>query len=154
MYDIVLVLHSWLRWAVLITGVLAVGSTFTTRPAGSSGPDPVDRWGLAFMATIDLQLLLGLLLYLVLSPTTAAIFKDFGGAMKDPVARFWAVEHVSTMMLAVVLAHVGRVLGRKAKTPASKRTRLLVCFGISLLAILGGTPWPGMPAGRPLFRGL
>ncbi len=116
--------------------------------------DPVDRWGLAFMISLDLQLLLGLLLYLVLSPTTAAIFKDFGGAMKDPVARFWAVEHVGTMILAVALAHVGRVLGRSAKSPESKRMRLLICFGVSLLAILGGTPWPGMPAGRELFRGV
>ena len=154
MYNLALVLHSWLRWAVIVTGLLAVASTFSSRSEGSSGADPADRWGLAFMATIDLQMLLGLLLYLVLSPTTAAILKDFGGSMKDPVARFWAVEHVSTMMLAVVLAHVGRVLGRKAKTPASKRLRLMICFGIALLAILGGTPWPGMPAGRPLFRGL
>jgi hypothetical protein len=157
MYTTVLVLHSWLRWAVIIAGILAVGSTFSKRPEGSSGPgvtDPVDRWGLAFMITLDLQMLLGLLLYFALSPVTAAIFNDFGGAMKDPVTRFWAVDHVGTMMLAVVLAHVGRVLGRKAKTPASKRTRLLICFGISLLAILGGTPWPGMPAGRELFRGI
>jgi len=79
--------------------------------------DPVDRWGLAFMASLDLQMLLGLLLYLVLSPTTAAIFPGLRGAMKDPVARFWAVEHVGTMMLAVCSAHVGRVLGRKASRP-------------------------------------
>jgi hypothetical protein len=154
MYTAVLVLHSWLRWAVIIAGVLAVASTLMPRAEGSSGPDPADRWGLAFMITLDLQMLFGLLLYFALSPVTAAIFNDFSGAMRDPVARFWAVEHVGTMMLAVVLAHVGRVLGRKAKTPASKRTRLLICFGISLLAILGGTPWPGMPAGRELFRGI
>jgi len=134
--------------------ILAVASSFMTREASSEAPDPVDRWGLVFTASLDLQMLLGLLLYLVLSPTTAAIFKDFGGAMKDPVARFWAVEHVGTMILAVALAHVGRVLGRKAKSPASKRMRLLICFGVSLLAILGGTPWPGMPAGRELFRGV
>ena len=155
MYDIVLVLHSWLRWAVILTGILAVASALMPGPSSAPGAkNPADKWGLAFMISLDLQLLLGLLLYLVLSPVTAAILKDFGGAMKDPVSRFWAVEHVSTMLLAVVLAHVGRVLGRKAKTPASKRMRLLICFGISLLAILGGTPWPGMPAGRELFRGI
>jgi hypothetical protein len=163
MYTTVLVLHSWLRWGVIIAGALAVGSTLmprtSTSPGSASSPgggaaDPADRWGLIFMITLDLQMLLGLLLYFALSPVTAAIFNDFGGAMKDPVARFWAVEHVGTMMLAVVLAHVGRVLGRKAMTPASKRTRLLICFGLSLLAILGGTPWPGMPAGRELFRGI
>jgi hypothetical protein len=104
------------------------------------------------MALLDLQMLVGLLLYLVLSPVTTAIFNDFGGAMTDPVARFWAVEHIGTMTFAVVMAHVGRVLARKATSPRSKRTRLLVCFGLAIVAILAATPWPGMIAGRPLFR--
>jgi hypothetical protein len=52
----------------------------------------------------------------------------------------------------VVVVHVGRVLARKAGSPESKRTRLLVCFVIAMLAILARTPWPGMTAGRPLFR--
>jgi hypothetical protein len=72
--------------------------------------------------------------------------------MGDPVARFWAVEHVTMMVAAVVFAHLGRVLGRKAATPGARRTRLLVCFGISTVLMLVGTPWPGMAAGRPLFR--
>jgi hypothetical protein len=152
MYNFVLVLHSWLRWAVLVSGVLATASTLTGRSSSSGSSDPADRWGLVFMATLDLQMLLGLLLYLALSPVTTAIFNDFGAAMKDPVARFWAVEHIGTMMLAVVMVHVGRVLGRKATSPESKRMRLLVCFGVATLAILAATPWPGMTAGRPLFR--
>ena len=82
----------------------------------------------------------------------AAIRAHFGEAMQNPQLRFWAVEHITAMFVAVVLAHVGRVLARKAKTPAAKRTRLLVCFGIATLAMLLGTPWPGMAAGRPLFR--
>jgi hypothetical protein len=150
MYNLVLILHSWLRWAVLASGVIATASTFSRRSPGSS--DPADRWGLLFMASLDLQMLLGLLLYLALSPVTTAVFNDFGAAMKDPVARFWAVEHVGTMLLAVVVVHVGRVLARKATSPESKRTRLLVCFVIAMLAILARTPWPGMTAGRPLFR--
>ena len=40
------------------------------------------------------------------------------------------------MFVAVVLAHVGRVLARKAATPAAKRTRLLICFGLATLLIV------------------
>jgi predicted tellurium resistance membrane protein TerC len=72
--------------------------------------------------------------------------------MRDPVARFWAVEHVSLMLFAVVMAHVGRVLARKAASPAAKRKRLLVCAALSTLAMIAATPWPGMASGRPLFR--
>lgn len=83
-----------------------------------------------------------------------AILDNFGAAMKDPGLRFWAVEHVSAMFAAVILAHVGRVLARKAKTTAAKRTRLLVCFGLATVLILLGMPWPGRPGGRQLFWGL
>jgi hypothetical protein len=49
---------------------------------------------------------------------------------------------------------MGRVLARKAKTTAAKRTRLLVCFGLATILMFVGMPWPGRPGGRPLFRGL
>ena len=104
------------------------------------------------MMALDIQMLLGLVLYLALSPNMAPILENFGAAMKDPALRFWAVEHISTMFVAVILAHVGRVLARKALSPVAKRTRLLVCFGLATLLMMVGIPWPGRPGGRPLFR--
>lgn len=145
MYELVLTAHSWLRWVALIAGVMAI-------VMAAAGPNRADRWGLILVIALDLQLLLGFALYLVLSPNTKAIFDNFGAAMRDPVARYWAVEHVSLMLFAVVMAHVGRVLARKAKSPAAKRKRLLVCFVLSTIAMIAATPWPGMASGRPLFR--
>ena len=104
------------------------------------------------MITLDIQMLLGLALYLALSPNMAAILANFGASMGDPVARFWAVEHVGSMMLAVIFVHVGRVLARKAPTPAEAQLRQVICFGIAFVLILTATPWPGMAAGRPLLR--
>jgi hypothetical protein len=116
MYSLVLVLHSWIRWVALVAGLAATVTSFTDRPQ-TSGQSRADLWGLVFMAVLDLQMLLGLLLYLVLSPFTAEAFKDFGAAMKNSGLRFFAVEHLALMLTAVVLAHVGRVLARKATTP-------------------------------------
>jgi hypothetical protein len=151
MYEFVLILHSWIRWVAILAGIIATLAVLTSTPRSASA-DRSDTWGLILMIALDLQMLLGLLLYFALSPTTRTIFQDFGGAMRDPVARFWAVEHVTTMVIAVVLGHLGRVLGRKASTPAARRTRQLVCFGLSTLLMIVGTPWPGMRAGRELFR--
>ena len=152
MYSVVLGIHSWLRWLTLVA---AVGTTFAAvRGQVHTDSFVADRWGLFAMMALDIQMLLGLLLYFVLSPNMQAILANFGGAMKDPALRFWAVEHTSAMLAAVVLAHVGRVLARKAATPAAKRTRLLVCFGLATVLIILGTPWPGRPGGRALFWGL
>jgi heme A synthase len=152
MYETVLMIHSWLRWIALVA---AVGATLAVVRGRVEGSDSLaDRWGLAMMMALDIQMLLGLLLYLVVSPNMAEIRAHFGEAMQNPQLRFWAVEHLTAMIVAVVLVHVGRVLARKAPSVRAKRTRLLICFGIATVVMMLGTPWPGMPAGRPLFRGL
>lgn len=152
MYTTVLALHSWVRWIALVA---AVGTTLAAVRGKVAGPGSLaDRWGMVAMMALDIQLLLGLVLYFVISPNTKAILENVGAAMKDPALRFWAVEHTATMFAAIALAHVGRVLARKAATPEVKRTRLLICFGLATLLIILGMPWPGRPGGRALFWGL
>ena len=150
MYATLLTIHSWIRWFALVAGVGATLAAATGRVQGASSP--ADRWGLFAILALDIQMLLGLVLYLAVSPNMQPILADFGAAMKDPTLRFWAVEHLATMFAAIGIAHVGRVLARKAVTPAAKRTRLLVCFGLSTVLMIVGMPWPGRSGGRPLFR--
>lgn len=150
MYTLVLSLHSWLRWVALIAGIVATVSALSNRAPNGKGA--ADIWGLVLMISLDVQLLIGVLLYVALSPLTAAAMRDFGAAMKSPGLRFFAVEHVALMLAAAVLAHVGRIMARKAKTAESRRSRLLICFGLATLAMLFAIPWPGTASSRPLFR--
>jgi hypothetical protein len=142
MHELVLVLHSWVRWVAIISGLVATASAFTSTRGGSS-----NRSAMIFTIALDIQFLLGLILLVTLN-----VFADFGATMRDPIARFYTVEHETIMIIAIALAHVGRVLARKAPTPAAARTRSLICFGLSTLLLLVGTPWPGMRDNRPLFR--
>ncbi len=149
MYAAVLMMHSWLRWAVLAAGLIAVllAATAGRRP-WSSVDDRAAKW---FTIVLDVQMLLGLLLYFALSPFTREALGEFGAAMKNPGLRYWAVEHVLGMIIGITLAHVGAARIRKA--PANRRHRLaLIFFGLALVAVLASIPWPGMPSGRPLFR--
>src|SRR6266536_3176066 len=150
MYSAALTIHSWVRWVALVAVVGATLAAVTGRVRGERSP--ADRWGLVAMTALDIQMLLGLLLYLAVSPNMRPILENFGASMKDPALRFWAVEHVASMFAAIALAHVGRVLARKAKTADDKRRRLLVCFGLATVLLLVGMPWPGRPGGRPFFR--
>ena len=151
MYTLVLTLHSWLRWVALVAGVAATVTTLSDKSAAAA-PGRADLWGLVLMMALDVQMLLGLLLYLVLSPFTAEAMGNFGAAMRNPGLRFFAVEHLALMLAAVILAHVGRVLARNAATPEARRLRMLGCFGLATVLMLLGMPWPGMASGRPLFR--
>ena len=151
MYTTILMLHSWLRWVALVAGLVATVAAVrdTTAPPAKG---PADRWGLVLMISLDLQLLLGLLLYFFVSPSMTEIRGNFAAAMKDPAARFWAVEHIPMMLGAVVITHVGRVLARKSATADTKRMKLFICFGIATAMMLLAIPWPGLRAGRPLLR--
>ena len=150
MYGAVLLIHSWLRWIALVAAVGVTLAAVRNRVEGDRSI--ADRWGLVAMMALDFQMLLGLLLYFALSPFTTEALQNFSAAMKNPLLRFWAVEHFAPMFAAVILAHVGRALARKARASSAKRTRLLVCFGLATLLIILGTPWPGLANGRPLFR--
>ena len=144
MYTTILVLHSWLRWLALGAGLAATISAARNQS---------DRLGTILLSTLDLQMLLGLALYFFVSPNMAEIRAHFGESMKDPVARFWAVEHITTMFGAVIAAHIGRVLGRRTADPNARRMKLFICYGIATVLMILAVPWPGMRAGRPLFRG-
>src|SRR5262245_36889421 len=122
MYVIVLTTHSWLRWIALLAGVLATVRLLTESGDGRARGRAATL-ALVCMIALDVQLVLGLVLYFGLSPTIRAVSGNMGAAMQDPVARFWAVEHLVLMLAAVAVAHVGRVLARKAKTDSSRRNR-------------------------------
>jgi hypothetical protein len=153
MYAAFLMIHSLVRWVVLVLALVAVARAI----AGLSGrrdwlnaDQSIGAW---FTGSLDLQMLLGLVLYIFLSPFTHEAFGDFGAAMRNPPLRFFAVEHLTGMIIAVALAHIGRARTKKLSEPAQRHKAALIFYALALVVMLGSIPWPGMPAGRPYFRG-
>ena len=147
MYPIVLSLHNLVRWVVVILAVAATVRAFIGWFGKKEWTALDNRLGVLFSSSVDVQLLLGLLLYFFLSPITGAALKNFGAAMSNPELRFFAVEHVIVMFAAVILAHVGRTLSKKAAEAASKHRLAAIFFGLAILAIAFAIPWS-----RPLIR--
>lgn len=146
MYPVVLGLHNVLRWVVLAAGIWAVllawqgwmgRRTWTAREAKAAR---------AFVIALDVQLLVGVLLYAFFSPLTRQGMQDMGAAMRDPAVRYFMVEHVAMMLLAIVAAHVGVALVRRAATDSARFQRASIWLGVALAAILGFVPWA-----RPLL---
>ena len=151
MYEAALVVHNALRWVVVLAGLVAVGRAVGGW-AGQRPWTPMDasagRW---FVLATSLQFLVGLVLYAWLSPITHAAFADMGWAMRNAPIRFWAVEHVTPMFLALGLVHAGAGRVRKARRDPDKHRAAVMFYGVGLLLILIGIPWMGANA-RPLFR--
>jgi hypothetical protein len=150
-YAIVLFVHSYLRWAVLAAALVVLARTFSGSRAARSWERADERWHAALVGLVDLQFLLGVTLYAFLSPITAAFFAS-PGRMKDSVLRFFGVEHITVMVLALALFHVGR--SRSKKAPAERRHQVVWRWTLgALILTLAGIPWPFFPAGRPVLRG-
>lgn len=151
MYSIALTTHSWVRWLVLLAGAFAVvsaGRSWRSRaPWPSSGKVPAH---LVFLIAVDIQLLLGLVLYAT-SPLVTNARAALKVAMRDPVMRFWAVEHAFASILGVVLVHVGYALAKRGADATARFRRAALFFGFALLCFLYANPWPWRIVGRALL---
>jgi hypothetical protein len=147
MDGIVLTLHSLVRWAIVIVGVVAIVRAFMGWRGNKPWTQLDDRLGLIFTSAMDLNLLLGLLLYFLFSPLTKAALQDMGAAMGNSGLRFFAVEHALLMIIAVVVAHIGRSRAKKAATDAGKFKQTAIFFGIALVLVFLAIPWPFLATG-------
>jgi hypothetical protein len=152
MYSVVLLVHSWLRWVVVLAALLTLSRAIAGRAGHKLWSSTDDRGLQIFTLSLDVQFLLGLILYIGISPITAVAFQNLSAAMRDPSLRFFVVEHAIGMIAAIALAHVGRVKVRKATSAEAKHRVALLFVSLALIAILISIPWPWMPGGRPLFR--
>ncbi|MBK6325288.1 MAG: hypothetical protein IPF56_04990 [Chloroflexi bacterium] len=141
MYTVVLGLHNITRWIVLIIGIAAIVRAALGWLGKKEWTALDNKLGLYFTMSMDIQILLGLLLYVVFSPITTAAFSDFGAAMANPDTRFWLVEHIFTMIVALAFAHVGRSLSKKAATDRAKFQRAAIFFTLAMVAVLAAIPW-------------
>jgi hypothetical protein len=72
---------------------------------------------------------------------------DLGAAMAVKELRFFSVEHITGMIIAITLAQIGVGRVRHAPTDAAKLRRAAFWQTLAVLAILASIPW-----WRPLAR--
>ncbi len=151
LYLVVLTIHSVLRWVVLLTGLFAIIRAITGISFRRGWMAMDNNAGLWFTIVFDIQVLVGFILYLFLSPTTTSALLNFGNVMANPTARFFTLEHITIMIIALAFAHIGRGVVRRAPTAIQKHRRALIWFSLALLLVLLAIPWPFLSYGRPLI---
>ena len=142
LYDVMLHAHSVGRWIVLLLLIFAILNSLIAGKRPFIRTDA--RLGLLLMIFADIMLLLGAYLWYAGQRGYKLIEAagSFGAVMKDPYTRFFAVEHMAGMLIAIILIHLGKVQGRKAMSDKAKHRRTMIFYLLALLIILASIPWP------------
>lgn len=130
--ELVVTLHDIFRWVVLLVGlgaiVLSVMSATGARPWDGLS----DRLSFFFTLAMDIQFLIGAVLWI-------------GQQRWDGANKFLSFIHPLVMIVAVVLAHVGRSRSDSAAEPRAKGQQAAIFFILSFVVILVAIPiaaWP------------
>lgn len=124
-------LHSGLRYLVLLALLLLLVKSLI----GWLGKKPYsaqdNKLSLVLFIFTHTQLLLGIILYAV---SDVVQFNEATMSNKD--LRYWAVEHVSLMIIAIVLITMARITVKKLTQDEAKHKRMVIFNGIALVLIL------------------
>ena len=136
-YSILRHAHSANRWLVLIFLILSLVLA-VVKMDGKKEYSAFDRLSsMLTMSFTHLQLLLGLILYFI---SGKVVFS--AESFKNEMLRFFLVEHVGLMLVAIALITIGYSKIKKAVDSKTKRKRTLIYYGIALIVILVALPWP------------
>jgi hypothetical protein len=121
LYPALLHTHSLIRFFVLATLLIVI----IKAAMGISGKKPFGIWDNKFS------------LYLLIF-THLQVVVGFGNTtMSDGIIRYWTVEHIFGMLVAVVLITIGRVKSKRQPTDIGKHYRLLIYNAVALVIIVG-----------------
>ncbi len=152
----ILGLHSLLRWAIIIFLVINISRSFLNK---NNPYSPLDRsWNLRLVIITHINFLIGLYQYFF-GEKGFALIKTYGMAdvMKSSNLRFWAVEHITGMLLAIILITITSVVSKKpSENDVKKHSKLMWLYIVALIVIIAVVPWPFRHnlGDVPLFRGL
>lgn len=129
MYGTFLLLHSLVRYFVLILLIVLIVKSFTGWQGKKEFTGADNKVSLFTLIFTHIQFLFGLILYFI-SP-----FVVFGGE-RDATSRYWTMEHISMMLIAVVLITVARSTSKRMTDGTSKHKRLFILNTVALVIII------------------
>lgn len=128
MYEILKSAHSGWRYIVLVLLVIAVIQGLAGWFGKKAYTEGNRKLNVFTLISAHIQLLIGIALYF-LSPLTK-------GPMGDALYRYWKMEHIAMMIIAIVLITVGNARSKKALTAVAKHQTIAIFFGIALIIVV------------------
>jgi len=152
MYKYLILLHSYLRWFVLLSLIIALYRSFSgffSNKTFTKRDNAVRHWT-ATMAHI--QLMIGMVLYFQ-SPLIKHFLKSSNSAKEHFDFLFFGMIHSTLMLVAIVIVTIGSAMAKRKATDKEKFRTMLVWYTLALFIIFIAIPWPFSPfANRPYLR--
>lgn len=131
MYSFLLQAHSYLRYVVLLLLLVVIIKSLMGWLGRKRFESTDNKLALFLLISAHIQLLLGLGLYF-----TSPWVKFASGMMKEKMMRYWAVEHVMMMIVAIVLITAAKSSLKRLTTDESKFKRLFIFNTLALIIII------------------
>lgn len=142
MYEIFQLIHKVLFFEVMVLGLVVIVRAAMGLISKNPFSETDRKLGLFFLISNHTQLLIGLVLYVFLSPFGLKAFTEFGSeVMKIAAYRKIAVEHILTNVIAIALITVGYSKNKRATDALVRHKNALIFFGLGLLLLLSRIPW-------------
>jgi hypothetical protein len=152
MYQFILAFHSLIRWLVLISLLVSI---FTAYRGWFMHKTYTKQDSLIRIITASIahtQLIIGLWLYFI-SPIVNYFLHNFKDAVHNRQIRFFGMEHITMMLIAIIIITIGSAKAKRQATAHQKFKTTAIWFTVGLLVILSSVPWSFSPLiSRPLFR--
>jgi hypothetical protein len=147
--------HSLLRWVILVLLLIAVINAASGMNSNKAFRKQDRSIILFLMIATHLNFLIGLYQWFVSALGLNAIRSmGFGAVMKSGLYRFWAIEHITGMLIAVILITVANATTKKNLIDRVKFRKIFWLLLIALILILASIPWPFREEiARPWIRG-
>lgn len=122
-YQILKAIHSIVRWVIVLGGLYAIIISLQGFFGNGKWTETHKRAGLIFTSALNLQFVIGLLLFFISPYIKTLLASGMSNVMSDSQSRFFVVEHWFTMVLALIAAQLGYSLAKRATTDKAKFMR-------------------------------
>ncbi len=135
--------HSGWRYIIIILMILAIWFGWQTSKGKRPFAGATKKMGLFTMIAIDMQLVVGLILYFywIASQTDFKLSK-LTGQLDVASFRTITLEHAVGMLIAIILVHIGYSKAKKAIQDNAAGKAQFIWFLIAFILILLAIPWP------------
>lgn len=135
-------LHSGWRYVALLLIILALISAFSGWFGKNNYTEGNRKLNLFTLIAFHVQALIGIILYFV-SPKVR--LDDMAMAMKDSISRYWTVEHILMMIIAVVLITIGHSKSKKTTVSLQKHKSIAIFYTLAIIIVIVAVNMSGIP---------